>query len=89
MDTGDTRPEAAAPRTSTHSLTRRRPVQRLLGDAAGSPLKRTMGVAQLKLLGSLGAGTWIASGAWTAAGLVVHGLHGIRHSQLNQPRDLV
>ncbi|MGW0204695.1 amino acid permease [Streptomyces sp. NPDC003233] len=66
MDTVGTRPEATAHEaSSTHRLTRRQPVQRLVGEVAGSPLKRTMGVAQLTLLSvgaTLGTGIFVVLG---------------------------
>ncbi|MGW1168044.1 amino acid permease [Streptomyces sp. NPDC002550] len=66
MDTVGTRPEATAQEASTtRRLTRRRPVQHLVGEAAGSPLKRTMGVAQLTLLSvgaTLGTGIFVVLG---------------------------
>ncbi|MGJ5755526.1 amino acid/polyamine/organocation transporter (APC superfamily) [Streptomyces puniciscabiei] len=66
MDTVGTRPEARARQASaTRRLTRRQPVQRLVGEAAGSPLKRTMGVAQLTLLSvgaTLGTGIFVVLG---------------------------
>jgi APA family basic amino acid/polyamine antiporter len=48
-----------------------------------SPVTPLLGVGFcVYMLGSLGAGTWIAFGAWMAAGLVIYGLYGIRHSRL-------
>ncbi|MFF5012523.1 amino acid permease [Streptomyces sp. NPDC001165] len=50
-----------------------------------SPLTPLLGVGFcVYMLFSLGTDTWIAFGAWMAAGLVIYGLYGIRHSKLNK-----
>ncbi|WP_353942863.1 amino acid permease [Streptomyces sp. HUAS MG91] len=51
-----------------------------------SPLLPLLGVAACGyMLCSLGADTWIAFGAWMAAGLVVYWLYGMKHSTLGRP----
>jgi APA family basic amino acid/polyamine antiporter len=54
-----------------------------------SPVTPLLGVGFcVYMLGSLGTDTWIAFGAWMAAGLVVYGLYGVRHSRLNLDQAL-
>lgn len=56
-----------------------------------SPVTPLLGVGFcVYMLGSLDTDTWIAFGAWMAAGLVIYGLYGVRHSKLarTSPEDL-
>ncbi|MFJ8827224.1 amino acid permease [Streptomyces sp. NPDC102467] len=51
-----------------------------------SPVVPLLGVACcVYMLFSLGTDTWVAFGAWMAAGLVLYRLYGIKHSKLNNP----
>ncbi|WP_435229485.1 amino acid permease [Streptomyces sp. Tue6028] len=50
-----------------------------------SPVTPILGVGFCAyMLFSLGTDTWVAFGAWMAAGLVIYRLYGIRHSKLDQ-----
>ncbi|NNN37176.1 amino acid permease [Streptomyces sp. S3(2020)] len=65
METVGTRPSGGQRKGPAHRLTRRQDVGALVGEAAGSPLRRTMGVGQLTLLSvgaTLGTGIFVVLG---------------------------